>query len=95
MAPFIAKVLRVCEDSQNTSSPDINHLTNRIQYIIENIHDIKKFSWISILAGRISDEYKKRDNIQTSNEWESLASYSYNIWKNNYYNNKNDIELVL
>ena len=64
----------------NSDNPIITHYKNSIISICNENEINNKMCYISILAERISKEYKKEKNISCSKVWEFISSKSHNLY---------------
>ena len=66
----------------HSNNHKLEHLVNRVNSLCNDENEIdKNLSFISILAGRISDEFLKEDNTNSSEIWGFISSESFNKWK--------------
>ena len=78
---YLQHTFWLCKN-ENTIMPSAlaQLLKLRIEDIIENTSGDKQFSFIGILAGRISDEYMKIDDIESMEIWNKVSQSGYDCW---------------
>ena len=78
MVSFLTHVQHLCDDENH--SDNIVELSKRIHDIIENKTDNNIYSFIAILAGRLSEEHLILDNKSSAELWQNISSKAWHIW---------------
>lgn len=66
-------------------NPSPSALTQRLKLRLDNIimntPGDKRFSHIAIIAGRISEEYMKKGDLELMTKWDEISQRSLYMWE--------------